>query len=88
LLELRQCLRGIVDDALGDHRLRSDVAKRADPRGRRGMTSREELGCAAAFVGSYRLLPARPQNVDALRSVNGMPGIVLARASERLGATQ
>jgi len=46
------------------------------------------VSCAAALVGSYRLVPARPQSIEALRSVSGIPGVVLARASERLGATQ
>jgi len=40
--------------------------------------------CGAAFIGSYRLLRARPESVEAWRGVSGIPSALLARASERL----
>ena len=42
------------------------------------------VACLVGFVVSYRLTRARPQSLDALRGVSGVPSAVLARASERL----
>lgn len=41
--------------------------------------------CVAGFIGSYRLLPARPHHIEELSSVSGIPDVVLTRAREQLG---
>lgn len=40
--------------------------------------------CVAAFIGSYRLLPASSEHIEALQSVRGIPPLVLTRAREQL----
>jgi hypothetical protein len=40
--------------------------------------------CVVAFFGSYRLLRARPENIERWRGVSTIPSTLLARASEQL----
>jgi hypothetical protein len=41
-------------------------------------------GCVAGFFGSYRLARATAQSLESLRTVDGIPSRVLARAKEQL----
>jgi hypothetical protein len=46
------------------------------------------VGCVVGFFGSYRLARATSQSLDALRSVEGFPSALLARAREKLEASR
>jgi hypothetical protein len=42
------------------------------------------VACLIAFLGSYRLVRARPETLEGWRAVSGVPITLVARASERL----